>query len=257
MAINFNLHDPGRPIDLLRDIGEMQQFHHQSQTLARQDAVRQAMQAAVDPATGKVDNEAIRRAYVAGGDIDSLLEHDRYSAAAVTAQQKAARENYQSLAGIVANVRDEPSYQRARAVAARLGIDTDFLPPNYTPEAVEEARMLLDATREPEKPTTLERNFEFLQRRDPALGEQYLRSEAQGPLMAIEGFDASGNPTKTFVPRGAIGGGAPPSVAPPAEAVSELRAGRGTPEQFDAIFGAGAAARAMGGAPSQGGATFP
>lgn len=39
------------------------------------------------------------------------------------------------------------------------------------------------------------------------------------PTVAVDGFDAQGNPTKTFMPRAAIGssvGGAPPSDAPPA-----------------------------------------
>ncbi len=50
---------------------------------------------------------------------------------------------------------------------------------------------------------------------------------------------------------------APQAAGPPAEAVQALRSGQGTPAQFDEIFGTGAAARVMGGAPSQGGATFP
>lgn len=49
----------------------------------------------------------------------------------------------------------------------------------------------------------------------------------------------------------------PQSSGPPAEAVHALRSGHGTAAQFDEIFGQGAAARVMGGAPSQGGATFP
>lgn len=49
----------------------------------------------------------------------------------------------------------------------------------------------------------------------------------------------------------------PQASGPPAEAIHALRSGQGTAAQFDEIFGPGAAARVMGGAPSQGGATFP
>ncbi len=60
-----------------------------------------------------------------------------------------------------------------------------------------------------------------------------------------------------------IGGGGPAPMQPqgggdiPPQAIAALRAGEGSPEQFDSIFGPGAAQRAMGGAPSQGGASFP
>jgi hypothetical protein len=43
--------------------------------------------------------------------------------------------------------------------------------------------------------------------------------------------------------------GAPAAGGPPPQAVADLRAGKGTAAQFDKIFGAGAAARAMGGSP--------
>jgi len=53
----------------------------------------------------------------------------------------------------------------------------------------------------------------------------------------------------------AMGGGGPVSGAaqgasPPAEAVAALQRGEGTPEQFDEMFGQGAAARALGGSAS-------
>lgn len=41
--------------------------------------------------------------------------------------------------------------------------------------------------------------------------------------------------------------GAPQTTAPPAEAIAALKRGEGTAEQFDEMFGAGAAARVMGG----------
>ncbi len=86
-------------------------------------------------------------------------------------------------------------------------------------------------------------DFEFLkQQLGPEAAEQYLRNFAAGPVTAVDGFDAAGNPTKTFVPRGSLGGGTMPGSGsdldpPPTRPVGKLR-----PLQ--------------GGAPSQGGATF-
>ncbi|RSU53993.1 hypothetical protein [Sphingomonas sp. S-NIH.Pt15_0812] len=77
----------------------------------------------------------------------------------------------------------------------------------------------------------------------------------------------NGDGTFTVIGGGQPGGGSaqppagpnqadPQPFEPPAEAVQALRSGHGTAAQFDEIFGVGAAARAMGGAASQGGATF-
>jgi hypothetical protein len=43
----------------------------------------------------------------------------------------------------------------------------------------------------------------------------------------------------------------------PQEAIEALKRGEGTPEQFDQMFGQGAAARAMGGTASNSGGGFP
>ncbi|WP_156347572.1 MULTISPECIES: hypothetical protein [unclassified Sphingomonas] len=88
-------------------------------------------------------------------------------------------------------------------------------------------------------------DYEFLkQRLGPEVADQYLRNFAAGPITAVDGFDAQGNPTKTFVPRGSLGGGmmpgggAGPDLDPaPTRPVGKLRPPRG-------------------GAPSQGGASF-
>lgn len=83
-------------------------------------------------------------------------------------------------------------------------------------------------------------DYEFLQQKlgDEA-ANQYLRNFAAGPVMAVEGFDAAGNPTKTFVPRGSVGGGGSFEAdgPPPTRPVGRLRP-------------------ITGGAPSQGGGTF-
>jgi len=72
-----------------------------------------------------------------------------------------------------------------------------------------------------------------------------------GTFTVIGGGPGVAAPTSTPVPSQTQ------ASKPSAEAVQALRSGHGTTAQFDEIFGAGAAARVMGGAPSQGGATFP
>lgn len=86
-------------------------------------------------------------------------------------------------------------------------------------------------------------DYEFLrQKLGDEAANQYLRNFAAGPVMAVDGFDAAGNPTKTFVPRGSLGagvtqGGIDMDGPAPTKPVGKLR-----PVQ--------------GGAPSQGGASF-
>jgi hypothetical protein len=81
-------------------------------------------------------------------------------------------------------------------------------------------------------------------------GQRILRNvAASGGIIAVSGPKGT-----TYVQAGdvaGINGSSPPPPASttsiPAEAEADLRAGRGTPAQFDRIFGEGAAARVLGG----------
>ncbi len=79
-------------------------------------------------------------------------------------------------------------------------------------------------------------NAELLNRRDPF-------TTFTGPTVGYTGRQSG--------LAAALGGGdssgAAPTGSPPAEAVAALKRGEGTPEQFDEMFGPGAAARVMGG----------
>jgi hypothetical protein len=85
-----------------------------------------------------------------------------------------------------------------------------------------------------------------------ALYRQRAESMAAPPLMAVDGFDAQNNPTKTFIPRTAFsaGGGGQPSSGP---AVGTVRNGYrfqgGNPNDRNSWV-------PVGGASSSGGATF-
>ncbi len=140
-----------------------------------------------------------------------------------------ARQQHQALQ------RDQQQFQRAQAVREQ--------------ERIAEHRQWVERQIwEREHPAPIRNDtvndYEFLrQKLGQEQADQYLRNFAAGPVMAVEGFDAAGNPTKTFVPRGSLGTGAPADNAgpdfdpPPTKPVGNLHPYRG-------------------GAPSQGGGTF-
>lgn len=80
---------------------------------------------------------------------------------------------------------------------------------------------------------------------DNALAEREFQAGKTVPVTA-GGSVALIKPDGTA--RYVVGGDGGQGAEPPAEAIEALRAGQGTPEQFDEIFGPGAAARVMGGA---------
>lgn len=78
----------------------------------------------------------------------------------------------------------------------------------------------------------------------PELAEIYERNYAEGPPIAVDSYDASGNQMRQFLRPSQLTGG---FSGPPASAVEYLRANPQTAKDFDAKYGAGASQRILGG----------
>lgn len=140
-------------------------------------------------------------------------------------------------------------WAQAMGAAQQMGLDVSDVPPQYDPQWAQSQLFILDAL-ESEKdnlPGLAEEVLLSLPEQDrdpnsPVFREAYGRA-LEGKY-AVEYTDANGNVRRRSVLQR--------PVMPSQEAIAALRQGVGTPEQFDAMFGPGAAARAMG---QQGGPT--
>lgn len=174
---------------------------------------------------------------------------------------------------ILGTITDESTYQRAKVMAQRYNIDTSDWGETYDPAQVEQARNFAQAVATPEgqealsaagklavdmgfRPGTTEYNAK--------VGEIFQAEQIKTvPFQAGGGIasvnTATGQVTPLVVPQGYGGGSGLPGTqpTPPQEAIEALRSGAGTPEQFDEVFGQGAAARIMGGGGGNSTSGFP
>lgn len=96
----------------------------------------------------------------------------------------------------------------------------------------------------PAQPTEFERllgTAGFSPEDQAGLLKDYVRNRAN-PTIPVQGMDAEGNKTMTFVPRG----GTSQASQPHPDAIKMLLSGQGTDQQFDEAYGPGAAARVRG-----------
>lgn len=218
---------------------QQRQFQRQEQEYQRQDTFRQQAQAAYDPTTGRFDPAKVRGAYAANGDIGGAVAFDKSQAEQRAAQYKAAVEQVGQTAQLLNGVTDEASYQRARAVAQQQGLDVSKVPPQYDPQWVQTMKS---------QALTVAQQLQEQRDRWVPIGERGLLNVSDPNAVTAFQRDQA---------RGVYAGGqrpaqsaAPVRVTSP-EQLSQLAPGT----QF--IAPDGSVRQIPGGAPSQGGATFP
>lgn len=119
---------------------QQQRFEQQQAEIERQRRLREGLQGAYDPTTGRLDRVAARTAYAGAGDVEGAMAVDRQATAAQAAQFKDAVEKVGLTAQLLGGVRDEASYQQARQVAMQNGLDVSGIPPRYDPAWVQTTR---------------------------------------------------------------------------------------------------------------------
>lgn len=149
---------------------------------------------------------------------------DRQSQLAARAEQTRTRElanrrndiimGASFLDGVVDQSGYAAALQRARAAGVNIEGAPEQFDQAYVDGVRQTAQSLIRATQRPQQPqgpTTLQRNYEYLRQTNPALAEQYLRNQAEGPPM----LGNNGDGTFTIIPRAMINGGSPAPAAGP------------------------------------------
>jgi hypothetical protein len=126
------------------------------------------------------------------------------------------------------------------AAGSKNAVAAALVNPNVSDEVRSLATMMWrDQHENPTQPYRFEDNAGNVYERDPTTGENRLIfTDPNDKIFMQDG-------QMVTVPNRVRAGGAP--VAPPPEAIAELRADPSAAAEFDQVFGAGAAARALGG----------
>lgn len=188
------------------------------------------------------------------------------------AEQDRALKMFPVMANLLGSATDEQSYQQAMQQAQQFGIPgLESAPANFDPQWVQSNLQIAKVlANDPQKLSAIGQKLvdAGYQPGTPEFQAQ-MKGLIQAEASKVISFESGGGaariapdgsvtplvvPNPGNQPAGAAAGG---GEQPPAEAVAALRNGQGSPEQFDQIFGPGAAARAMGGAGSNASGRFP
>lgn len=166
------------------------------------------------------------------------------------AAQEQQRTQMTQLAQLLDDSNDEASYQRNLGAAKQIGLDVSSAPPNFDPQWVGQQQVITHALLD--KPDKVSNDAQLLVEAGYDPGTPAFQQAMVGIInnkYAADYVDEGGNVRR----RSALnipGAPGPKAMAPPPEAVTELRRDPSAAEEFDAAFGEGAAARILG----QGGA---
>lgn len=251
--INWNIL---RPVDIG---GAFQQGMEQGRQRRAESEIDKQLAAMAQNPNAPISNElmkfAPREAYA--------LQQQRAQQAKAAQQQR--RVELTDMAKLFGSVTDEASYQRGLAVARNWGIDVSEAPQAYDPNWVAEQKMLTEAfIRDPEQLTALLQEAKAANLTPEQLKQAVIakyspvKTVPYNPGGGVAGYNVA---TREIIPivvpnPGTASTGAAVNSDIPASAIEDLRAGRGSAEQFDEIFGAGAAERVLGGSVGNGAGGF-
>lgn len=200
------------------------------------------------------DDKAITEAWgtLYANDPRLAMQVEQRQAQATAKAQEQKRADLPLLGRLLDQSTDEASYQRSLGIAREYGVDTSGLPPSYDPAWVEQQRATIKLLQDPAKQEALSAAGKIVMDMGFKPGTPEFNQKVLEVWQAGESKPyVVGGETRLYTPR--LGGPGQALGGVPPEAVEALRRGEGTPEQFDEMFGAGAAAKFM----SQGGQTPP
>lgn len=225
MAADYSLLGPGFSV---ANALAMQGAGQQQADRNRDMQLRERLRTAYDPTTGQLDPVAARTAYADAGDIKGAMGVDRQTAEARKAQYETAMERLNMTAQLLNGVSDETSFQRAKQQAQAAGLDVSGIPQQFDPNWVQTTR---------QQALTVQQQLAAERDRWVPIGERGLLNVSDPNAVAAYQRSQGAPAQQQAMPQpGAVEDGYRFKGGNPADPASW---------------------EPMGGAPSQGGATFP
>lgn len=239
MAINWNMGGPQDNALAYFQFGnqigsQMRERQDRAEQVKREEAGRNALAAyAVNPTDAGF-------ATAVGYDPRSAIAMRSNVRDDAKAEQEAGQKRIEAIAKLFHGITPQ-NYRQRYGVAQQMGIDMTGVPEQFDPQWVSQTEQIFSfyaknpAALSGAGKQAVDMGLEPGSPEYEATVRQLVEAQLAKPYLG------SGGETRLYTPH--LGGAAP--VAPPQEAIDALIRGEGSPEEFDAVFGAGAARRAM------------